>query len=66
MKSLTHGFLSDLYRCTGRIADGDAAKAAVAHDDGLDALLGARQRSGRLSKRVTADGMLPAHATTAR
>ena len=44
MKSLTHGFLSDLYRCTGRIADGDAAKAAVAHDDGLDALLGARQR----------------------
>ena len=37
-------------------ADGDATKAAVAHDDGLDALLGARQRSGRLSRRVTADG----------
>ena len=28
-------------------ADGDATRAAVAHDDGLDALLGARQRSGR-------------------
>ena len=31
-------------------ADGDATKAAVAHDDGLDALLGARQRSGRQDK----------------
>ena len=30
-------------------ADGDATRAAVAHDDGLDALLSARQRSGRLS-----------------
>ena len=44
MKSLTHRFLSDLYRCTGRNADGDATKATAAHDDGLDALLGARQR----------------------
>ena len=50
MQSLTHRFLSDFYECTGRNADGDAAKAVVAHDDGLDALLGARQRSGRLIK----------------
>ena len=50
MQSLTHRFLSDFYGCTGRNADGDAAKAVVAHDDGLDALLGARQRSGRLIK----------------
>ena len=42
-----------------------ATKAAVAHDDGLDALLGTRQRSGRLSRRVTADGMLSEHARTA-
>ena len=47
-------------------ADGDATKAAVAHDDGLDALLGARQRSVRLSRSVTADGKLPEHALTAR
>ena len=47
-------------------ADGDATRAAVAHDDGLDALLGARQRSGRLSRSVTADGKLSQHALNAR
>ena len=47
-------------------ADGDATEAAVAHDGGLDALLGARQRSVRLSRSVTADGKLSEHALTAR
>ena len=46
---------------TGECADGDATRAAVAHDDGLDALLGARQRSRRLSRSVTADGKLSEH-----
>ena len=68
-KSLTHRFLSDLYHCipTPPVnADGDATKAAVAHDDGLDAILGAGQRSVMLSRSVTADGKLSEHALTAR
>ena len=40
----------------GECRDGDATRAAAAHDDGLDGILGASQRSVGLSRSVTAGG----------